>query len=538
MQWTYSRKINFLFALIILAYAIYAAGFIYLTSAYVGANSYIPEGKRYYVLFDDAMISMRFAKNLANGDGLVWNPGGERVEGYTNPLWVGYMALVHLFGIDASKTSLVIQVTAALLLIANLVVVRRIADHLGGRPLFSLGAVVFTAFYLPLNTWSLQGMEVSVLTLMISLAAWWVLRDLAAGRFSILPYLLLGLGTGVRLDMAVPFLAVLSFMALNDPAHRARHLIAGPLILVGFLAPQFLLRRWYYGQWLPNTYYLKMEGYPPIKRFTHGFEIAGRFFVKTGVLPFGVFVFRRDRGVRLLAWLFLAQVGYSVYVGGDAWEHTGGANRYIAVAIPLLFVLLWITLDELYGWLMAGGRALAESKPGTRFDPAAVGIGIGLLALALLITFNYTYGTGALEEWLLLKPSLYSAGNGDRVRQAMLLEALTDDQASVALAGAGIVPYFVDRPYVDMLGKSDPVIAHLPMDQQYIPELKPGHMKWDYAYSIGTLKPDVVLELWVHEQDAGPYLEADYVAVWFPPRNANVWFRRESPHVYWDRLGM
>ncbi len=34
------------------------------------------------------MILMRYAYNLAHGNGLVWNPG-ERVEGITNPLWTG-----------------------------------------------------------------------------------------------------------------------------------------------------------------------------------------------------------------------------------------------------------------------------------------------------------------------------------------------------------------------------------------------------------------------------------------------------------------
>ena len=38
-------------------------------------------------LLDDAYISARYARNLAEGHGLVFNPG-ERVEGYTNLAWV------------------------------------------------------------------------------------------------------------------------------------------------------------------------------------------------------------------------------------------------------------------------------------------------------------------------------------------------------------------------------------------------------------------------------------------------------------------
>ncbi len=332
--------------------------------------------------------------------------------------------------------------------------------------------------------------------------------------------------------MAAPFLAVWSFLFFADRARRWRHAAAGPLILAAFVAPQMIARRWYYGDWLPNTYYLKMEGYPLIKRVTQGLEVSGRFFARSGILPFGVFIFRRDRGARLLAWLFVTQVVYNIYVGGDAWEHYGGANRYLSIAMPLFFVLLWILLDAL------AARLIAARDPALATSPRAVWTGLGVFVVFLFITFNYTYGTGALKEWLLIEPSLYAAGNGDKVRGALLLEAITTPDARTALAGAGIIPYFAEnRPFVDLLGKNDKVIGRMAMDQTIIPEFKPGHMKWDYAYSIGELRPDVVLELWVREQDAAPYLDEAYQPVWFPPKNGNVWLLRDSPNILWERLG-
>lgn len=44
---------------------------------------------------DDAFISFRYAYNLVNGIGLVWNEG-ERIEGYTNFLWTLAMSIPHL----------------------------------------------------------------------------------------------------------------------------------------------------------------------------------------------------------------------------------------------------------------------------------------------------------------------------------------------------------------------------------------------------------------------------------------------------------
>ncbi|MCD4685477.1 MAG: hypothetical protein K8S97_06040 [Anaerolineae bacterium] len=537
--------------IILIAYAVYATVFIWTTSAVVertDANSvYVAETQRYFVLFDDMMISMRYAKNLANGDGLVWNPGGERVEGFTNPLWVGYMALWHTLGIDPATISATIQFSGALFMLLTLLLTWALALRLTGNGWVGVGAVLFTAFYLPLNVWSLQGTEVSILTLIVTAAALWTLRTLDAGRFSVGPYVLLGIATGVRVDMAVPFGMLAAFLFFADREHRVRHVIAAPLILIACLAPQFLLRQWYYGEWLPNTYHLKMAGYPMILRVLHGLEIATRFVMKMGVLPLGIFVFRRDRGVRLLAWLFMGQMIYNTYVGGDAWEHYGGANRYLSIAMPLWFVLLWAMIMAVYGAIKPTSPPGPLSQPrrlqasvgegkAVHFSPALAQMGVITLGAVLLVSVNYTYGTGALEEWLLIRPSLYADENGAKVEQALLLDWLTTEDATVALSGAGIIPYFTDRPYVDLLGKNDATIAHLPMDRTLIPELKPGHMKWDYAYSIGELQPDVVLELWVQPQDAGPYLDTDYHAIWFPPKHGNVWMRQESPNVIWERI--
>ena len=44
-------------------------------------------------LTDDAFISFRYVRNLLEGHGLVFNPG-ERVEGYSNFLWVPELAAI------------------------------------------------------------------------------------------------------------------------------------------------------------------------------------------------------------------------------------------------------------------------------------------------------------------------------------------------------------------------------------------------------------------------------------------------------------
>jgi arabinofuranosyltransferase len=48
---------------------------------------------------DDAFISFRYGRHLAEGEGLVWNPG-EYVEGYTNLLWTLVLAVIEKLEAD------------------------------------------------------------------------------------------------------------------------------------------------------------------------------------------------------------------------------------------------------------------------------------------------------------------------------------------------------------------------------------------------------------------------------------------------------
>jgi hypothetical protein len=103
---------------------------------------------------------------------------------------------------------------------------------------------------------------------------------------------------------------------------------------------------------------------------------------------------------------------------------------------------------------------------------------------------------------------------------------------------AGNIPYFSERTSIDLLGKSDPVIAREPArinSTLFQPgNYRPGHNKWNYAYSIGELKPDVVAQIWDGtDGEAAPYL-ADYVQIKID--GIPYYFRLDSPYILWDQL--
>jgi hypothetical protein len=520
------------FGTVVAGFVAYACVFIYRTSFVIGRE-------RYFSLFDDAMISMRYGRNLAHGYGLVWNPGGERIEGYTNPLWVLYMAVVHLLPLPPSKTSLIVQATAAALLVANLVLVRRIALLVSnGSESVAFGGVVLTACYLPLNNWSLQGMEVSLLLPVVSLSVWLALRTLADGKFRALPHVILGVSTLIRPDMAVPLVALMGFLAIADAGNRRRHLAWGSAALVLFALLQTGLRIWYFGDILPNTYYLKMTGYPTLLRISRGAFVLAAFVWKFNVLLFAlpfVTLSGQGRGARLLLFMLLVQLTYSVYVGGDAWEYWGGSNRYISIAMPGFFVALsWslLALARAFPPLAGSASATVSNRA-----PAA----FLLLLFVSAVSVNSIYGPTALEEALLIHPPLHT-GPGDEnhaeVEEALALRQITTDEATITVARAGTIPYFADRPSLDLLGKNDRVIAHEPsrvtVGRARFTDFRPGHSKFDYRYSIERLAPDIVAQLWSDREQIDPFLHRFYTSVAL--HSHCVYLRKTSTHVLWQHV--
>ncbi len=512
--------------LILLGFGVYAY-------RYIQATSFVLEGTRYYNLFDDAMVSMRYAWNLAHGNGLAWNVG-ERVEGFTNLFWVLFMAFWHLLPLSGPQISLAIQVSGGVFLALNLVVIYKIVQRLTDDLLALSAALVMTAFYGPLAVWGLLGMEVSLLTLLLSLAAWMTLT-LDHARHKHWLYLLLGFSTFCRLDMVIPAVLILGFLALTDQNNRKSHLVWGLSILLLCLGGQTLFRYEYYGEWLPNTYALKMAGLSPVIRMARGvwvlFELAWQMNWVVFLLPLAVFLFRRDKSVWLLALLFAGQAAYSTYVGGDAWEHRGGANRFISIALPLWFSLFGVTIASIRNTVETSLR-LKGWKIAVSHVVAFVLVGFSLWNANFLLA-DYR----SIERWLLQRKPFYVESHEKYIRTALILEKITQPGAKIAVTAAGTVPYYLpDRYFIDLLGKTDKVIARQPVKAPVslagIADVRPGHMKWDYSYSLGKLEPDVIVQLWEEDyKSAEPYL-VDYELVNL--ENLPLYLRKNSPRIRWD----
>lgn len=509
------------------AVCVYSACFIF-------GSSFLINGTRYFSLFDDEMISMRYARNFSQGAGLVWNPGGERVEGFTNPLWVLLMTLFHFLPFPRSLVSICMQIVGLGFHLATVFAAYRLVKGFEGIPWWcARTATILVAAYYPLLNWSLQGTEVGALAFITTMAAVSAMKRDVANPRDWEPYAWLGVGLYVRPDMVIPYLVIWGYLLLIEERRRVFHLVAGGFVLAAAMGSQTAFRLWYFGDVLPNTYYLKLVGYPLLDRISRGSEVAGQFLFSQPwplLLPLAVWTgIRRPPRQSLLLILFLIQLSYSVFVGGDAWEWWGGSNRYVSIAMPAF--LVWASVETTLGI-----HALSERRwilP--RFSTAVT---IVCLSFVLIVE-NTRLTSKGMREWLLQDPPPSVMDNLGQLLISSALNKVTTSDASIAVIWAGAVPYFTDRVSIDILGKSDRYVAHLPMRSEL--PFFPGHMKWDYSYSFGRLNPDVIVQLWKYPNEARPYFIGRYTPkiIFRSPGLGTIelLFRNDSPHIIWSKLG-
>jgi arabinofuranosyltransferase len=498
-------------------------------AVFIGRSAWTRDGLPRFTLFDDAMISMAYARTLADGHGLVWFPGADRVEGFTNPLWTFLLAALHGVGLGPSAISLTVMLIGVVLLAATSIVLMSIVAPLTS-PSIALFAGGATMCCYPLVFWTLRGMEVGLLAFLVTTATYLLVSHPHRSpadtevRFAVVA----AVAVSTRMDAAVPLIALVAAFAVfggqPDRLRRATRLSAWVLLPA---AVQTGLRRWYYGEWTPNTYALKVDGIDLVTRIERGLVVGlttvGVVLALVAIVA--VAAARIDPSRRAA----LAQCGapvvavtlYSVYVGGDAWEWSYSANRYLSAVLPLAIAVVAISAPALAALrrrtIAAGCGLLAVSlvafatpkvfatDQGLSRRTAEIALvlvaGICVVAVtrpraagavALLGTVSLL-SAGPLLDWA-RHGGLHVADDANAAEFGRWLGRWTADDATIAVVSAGAPAYYADRAAIDLLGKSDRHVAHLAPQPGV--RFYPGHNKWDYQWSIAELRPTVVAQLW------------------------------------------
>src|SRR5688500_8303895 len=133
---------------------------------------------KWYV--EDAAISFAYARHLIQGEGLVAFPGGERVEGYSNPTWVLVLAALQLVGFDPFVSTKFVQ--AALCLATLPVVYLTIREITGRESDVPIVAVVFLSINAQFAIWGGAGLENGLLNFLIAVGFWRMMVEIRPGR--------------------------------------------------------------------------------------------------------------------------------------------------------------------------------------------------------------------------------------------------------------------------------------------------------------------------------------------------------------------
>src|SRR5262249_22635371 len=99
------------------------------------------------------------------------------IEGFTNLLWVLWMAFAHELGLSESKISLFIMLTGVGILLTTGLCASRIAKKLSSAPWVPIVALAGTLFCYPLVFWPRRGMEVGAMTVCVYALLWLCLEN-------------------------------------------------------------------------------------------------------------------------------------------------------------------------------------------------------------------------------------------------------------------------------------------------------------------------------------------------------------------------
>lgn len=435
-------------------------------------------------LFDDAYISFRYSRNFADGLGLVWN-AGERVEGYTNPLWTVLLGVLYrITGIEAPQWALLL---GPVIFVATLLSVDRVSRLLSPQSLGLPIAAGLLAVHPIFTAYGTTGMETGLGALLAVLGTW-ALISARTARGSALTGLAFILATFTRPDHALLYLAGSAVIALELlAALRRRDGVREAFVSCLAYAAPFLLytvylgaKVAYYGEILPNTYHAKSAD---MTWYSQGWIYASAFLFGEGswlllITTLGAALWPGarwpvNRFARFVLILLPLHLFYVARVGGDFMN-----GRFFVVVLPLLAIGGALALDR------------ATQLPGRKALVALL-VGAALLGSTRSIDlFDKGMRWGIIQEHRVypVKSWFPPVVKHHHDKMGRRFARLHEAGVPVVLGtgGVGMVGYHSQLELIDMRGLTDRTVAR----QKLKKRTRPGHEKVAPQHYIRARKVD------------------------------------------------
>ena len=395
---------------------------------------------------DDAYITFSFSKNLGHRHGPVFSTG-ERVEGYSNFLWMVVLALPYALG--AEDATWFARVLGALSALSLVFVTYRLARR-RARPLIAASAPLLLLMTTDVFRAVQSSLETVPYALALAAATWgYLAEDPRRRRWSLFGFVVVAL---VRIDGMAPLAFVLAFelaSALLERRFSAKAFLrwAGPPLLA--YAIFFAWRFAYYGMPLPSTYYAKeLANSDP----QHGPAYATAVWHDWGVYvlaPFAALALLRWRGrdALFVAAFIACEIAYVIRVGGD-WMPF---QRFWLPVLPFAVVLAAWGADLAWAW--------ARRFPWFIFVPigAAFAVAVAFVGVhvnAARVDTPYEGGKIGYAEQVIRHTNVELMGD---VR--FLRPMIRRPRAMLVTDYAGVFAVFTNAQILDMWGLCNAKIA-------------------------------------------------------------------------------
>ncbi len=447
---------------------------------------------------DDAFITYRYARNLARGNGLVFNEG-ERVEGYTNFLWTVMHWLPERLGWSSPVFS---QVVGIFVMVATVAVTLRFARRIFRSESFAFLVALTLLANMSFLTYATGGLETMQQTLLVVSVAALLLpvTDVERGR-----EVARRVGAGVcgalavltRMDSAVLVTVwVLAYLVAQwrqeaVPSRRTVTLVRSMaqigLPAAALIVPWLVWKLDYYGNLLPNTFYAKSAGNPIVPPLYGLFYLAVFFFSYAAFLLVPRLLRHRSEllavpGIRQVMSAVPVWFLYICVVGGDFMEF-----RFMVPVIPVLAMVAAFLVDR-------------YRRTATQVVLVAVLLVFSASHRVMPTLIPYPVLTFTeLSHWPNDSTTTWK-GRGEFLAEEFPGGPDVPGQPVIAVTPLGVLPYFADLPTVDMLGLTDPVTART---GEAIEPYYPGHVRMARPEHLVDRGVNLILG-WVRATDPEP----------------------------------
>ncbi|MFI5201945.1 MAG: hypothetical protein ACHQNE_06130 [Candidatus Kapaibacterium sp.] len=388
---------------------------------------------RVHFPFDDTFISFRYAEHVASGYGLVWNIGGPNTEGFTNLLFVLLLAAARFVTSDLLTVS---QILGLAFTIATGLIIFSITTDVRDK---KAGLLALAVYWITPLTWinAMSGMETSLFVMLCALAILLAIRNQCFAAFAAAFLATLTRPEGVLLGVIV-FIVAVGF----DPLSRGSilRILKGTATKAAFafliaLALYTLWKWWYFGELLPNSFYVKVLANTPA--VFPGLQYV-RLFVGSSLvlvaLSFGIRGWKNAAVPMVAAWAVLLLAFYSFVLPLE-----GLYDRFLWPAFSMLCITAAI-----------GARDFAARRKLRPFIVFAV-IALGMHFTLSMLSPRTKQSFAAHEE-------IWDASMDRIVTELRMLPHM--DSVLLAYGDAGYVVYKSGIHHIDLFGLNDTRIAH------------------------------------------------------------------------------